>query len=69
MRKEAGYEVTDRISVSLIGNQVELLSSFIGMICEETLADSITGILIQTPDIDREIEIDGGLIQVAVQRN
>jgi isoleucyl-tRNA synthetase len=69
MRKEAGYEVVDRIFVSLKGDlAVRVIELYAPMIAEDTLADSVSHELDGGVDIDREIEVEGGGIRVGVKR-
>jgi isoleucyl-tRNA synthetase len=57
MRKEADYQVTDRISLHIYGNlHSEILSEFHEMITSETLS-KITPLMIN-PDIEKKIELD-----------
>jgi hypothetical protein len=65
MRKEAGYQVTDRISVSLSGDTAaSIISVHAGMISEDTLADSVSLGLGGGVDIEREVEVEGGVVKV-----
>lgn len=60
MRKEADYQVTDRISLSISGEGSEgILEQFGTMIASETL--STLG-EIQTPDIEKTETIDENII-------
>ena len=69
MRKEAGYEVMDRISVSLTGElSVGVIELYAPMIAEDTLADAVSHELDGVADIEREIEVEGGVIKVRVRR-
>ena len=69
MRKEAGYEVTDRIQVSLQGESALSLAPFVGMIREETLADTIVYTSLEIPDMTRSLDIDtGNTLKISIQR-
>jgi isoleucyl-tRNA synthetase len=59
MRKEADYQVTDRISLSISGEGSELiLANFGEMIASETLS---TLAVISTPDLEKTETIDEGV--------
>jgi hypothetical protein len=69
MRKEAGYEVVDRITVCLSGElAVRVIELYASIIAEDTLADSVSQELDGIADIKREIEAEGGVIVVGVRR-
>ncbi|MDD2693842.1 MAG: class I tRNA ligase family protein [Candidatus Gracilibacteria bacterium] len=60
MRKEADYQVTDRISLHIFGEKhEEILASFGEMIQSETLA-TIAPLMVN-PDLQKEVEIDEGI--------
>ena len=60
MRKEADYQVTDRISLHIFGEKhEEILASFGEMIQSETLA-TIAPLMVN-PDLEKEVEIDEGI--------
>ena len=59
MRKEADYQVTDRISLSISGEGSEMiLENFGEMIASETLS---TLAVISTPDLEKTETIDEGV--------
>jgi isoleucyl-tRNA synthetase len=68
MRKESGYEVTDRISLSLIGDKRdEIIAKFGPMIESETLSTLCPQI--DLPDTMREESIDeDSVVQIAIKR-
>jgi Domain of unknown function (DUF5915) len=68
MRKESNYNVTDRISLSLIGEKSdEIIAKFRVMIESETL--STLSPQIDVPDTMREEAIDeDSVIQIAIKR-
>ena len=77
LRKEAGFEVADRIAVEFsapdavlgyVRNGEGLASSFAGAVQSETLAESLD--LVETPagDLVRDVEIGGETLSVAVRR-
>ena len=70
LRKESGYEVTDRISVGLSGPDMEgILREFTTMICEDTLADSVILGELSGAEGVRSEEVEGGVVRVEVRRN
>jgi isoleucyl-tRNA synthetase len=61
MRKEADYQVTDRITLHIYGAlHTEILSSYGEMIQRETLS-TLTPLMVE-PDIQKDIEIEVGAI-------
>lgn len=68
MRKDANYNVTDRISLSIIGEESGVIKSRFGeMISSETLSTLVDQI--DTPDTMREESIDDdNVIQIAIKR-
>lgn len=59
MRKEADYQVTDRISLHIYGDlHTEILAQFGNMITSETL--STLAPLMVNPDVEKRIELDTG---------
>ncbi len=61
MRKEAGYEVSDRISLSMSGEGSEaILQDFSEYITRETLSTLVASIA--SPDIEKSEEIDESLL-------
>ncbi len=68
MRKEAGFEVTDHITVYVDGNENigELVSRNADTICEDVLADGIT--LGETDGFVKEWDINGEKVTFGVKR-
>lgn len=68
MRKDANYNVTDRITLSIIGEMSEVIKKEFGeMIAAETLSTLVDQI--DTPDTIREESIDeDNVIQIAIKR-
>jgi len=68
MRKEAGFEVTDHITVYVDGNENigELISRNADTICEDVLADGIT--LGETDGFVKEWDINGEKVTFGVKR-
>jgi isoleucyl-tRNA synthetase len=67
LRKEAGYEVSDRVRVALQGEKLDrILSLFSDYIASETLS-TIDENLIEG-DISREVDVEGIVVKVVVKR-
>lgn len=68
MRKEAGYDVSDRISLSISGKGSEaILRDFSLYITRETLSTLVPNIL--TPDLEKSEVIDEGVaIVLSIQK-
>ncbi|MCH8495951.1 MAG: isoleucine--tRNA ligase [Balneolales bacterium] len=71
MRKEADFEVTDRISVSIeaeanIIKSVEAMKSYI---MNETLCESFTYTVLEDADFTKSWDIDGVSVTIAIKRN
>jgi len=71
IRKESGFDVTDKISVlieshSLVREAVERHSSYIG---SQTLATAVSLVPVLNSNNIREIEIDETRIRIVVERN
>ena len=63
MRKEAGYEVSDRILLSISGEGTEdTIRDFSGYISRETLSTIVSSMT--HPDLEKTEEIQEGLIIV-----
>jgi hypothetical protein len=61
MRKEADYQVTDRISLHIYGAMhTEILAGYSEMVQSETL--SALAPLMVNPDLQKDIEIEEGMI-------
>jgi len=67
MRKEAGYEVENRIVVQFEGGE-EIFAKFSELIARETLADSIENGNGEGFDLKKELEVDGLKVAVAVKK-
>ncbi len=67
MRKEADYQVTDRISLSLTGEgSVDIVTQFGEMIASETLS---TLAVISTPDLEKTETIDEDkILTIAIRK-
>ena len=66
MRKEAEYQVTDRIEISLQGLDAVVLE-FGDYICHETLGTIVSNI--SHPDMTKEENMDeGGTITLSIKR-
>lgn len=65
MRKEAGYEVMDKIQLSITEN-AEKIENFITMIETETLSNYQKNL--SNPDISKEMEIDGKNIIITLKK-
>jgi isoleucyl-tRNA synthetase len=65
-RKEAGFEVTDRIELSYRGDLAEIFSRFADRICEEVLAAALQEGELPDPEHTLELEVHGrrGVIQL-----
>lgn len=67
LRKDAGYEVSDRVQVALHGEKMEkILSLFSDYITSETL--SVIDNSLAEGDISREIDIEGIVVKVVVKK-
>ena len=68
VRKESGFDITDRIAVSLSSNEVSdaAVEQFREYICNQVLADTI--VVDATVTDGDDIEFDGATIKVAVTR-
>ncbi len=68
MRKEADYNVTDRIKLSIIGEESDTITSRFGSLIEsETLSTLVSQI--DNPDTMREESIDeDNVVQIAIKR-
>lgn len=71
MRKEADFEVTDRITVGFEGNEElqEAAASMHTYIKAETLATDIETSLLNISDFEKEWEINGSNCKISVRRN
>ncbi len=72
LRKEAGYEFTTRIELSVTGAEdvVSAAAAFQGFIEGETLArKTLLGSGLQGADLTREVDIDGRRVTIALRRH
>jgi isoleucyl-tRNA synthetase len=72
LRKEAGYEYTARITLSVSGDGEVLAASdaFRGFIAGETLARQVElGNALADPDVQETADIDGRRVVIAVKRH
>ena len=69
MRKEAGFEVTDHITVYVSGNEklCDIVSRNRDTLCGDVLADSV--VLNATDGFVKEWDINGETVTLAVKRN
>ena len=67
LRKDAGYEVSDRVRVALHGEKMEnILSLFADYITSETL--SVIDENLVEGDISREMDVEGIIVRVVVKK-
>ncbi len=72
LRKEAGYEYTTRIELSVSGAEdvVSATAAFQGFVEGETLArKTVLGAVLDEADVTREVEIDGRRVTIALRRH
>jgi isoleucyl-tRNA synthetase len=67
MRKEAGYEVDNRIAVSYSGGPA-VFEKFSELMAKETLADSFSKEIMENPDLEKEFEIEGEKIGISIKK-
>ena len=69
MRKEAGFEVTDHITVYVGGNEklCDIVARNRDALCGDVLADSV--VLNETDGFVKEWDINGETVTLAVKRN
>ena len=68
IRKDSGFEIVDRIAVTLSANEASdaAVEQFRDYICNQVLADTL---VVDAALVDGEdIELDGAVIKVAVSR-
>jgi isoleucyl-tRNA synthetase len=66
-RKTAGYEVTDRIKLSIAGFEADqIISKFGDYISTETLASIVTNN--ETSDVQGECDVDDGIINFTIRK-
>src|SRR5467141_2767304 len=72
LRKEAGYEYTTRIELSVAGAQeiVAAVSAFQGFVEGETLARKLVlGAVLDEADVTREVDIEARRVTIALRRH
>jgi len=75
LRKEAGYEYTTRIELSIAGAEdvVAATRAFSGFVEGETLARRMVlggaGAAVDEPDLQREVDIEGRRVTIALRRH
>jgi isoleucyl-tRNA synthetase len=72
LRKEAGYEYTTRIELSVAGavEIVEAVSAFRSLVEGETLARKVVlGRVLDEPDMTREVDIEARRVTIALRRH
>ncbi len=67
MRKEAGYEVDNRIKVGYQGAN-EVFEKFGELIQKEVLATEIISGEISEPDLKKDLKIEGGQLKISIKR-
>ena len=67
MRKEAGYEVDNRIKVSYVGG-LEVFEKFGELIQKEVLANELVPGKLEKADLEKEFEIDGEKINIQIRK-
>jgi hypothetical protein len=71
MRKEASYDVTDRIEISYLSDSPEILGAmtqFSDTIQSETLAESLTSSALDEADFTKTWDFDGRECTIAILR-
>lgn len=66
MRKEADYNINDRIKIAISGAD-EIATKYADYICKEVLADSLEKSL-SAPDLEKELAIEEIMIKLAIQK-
>ncbi len=72
LRKEAGYEYTTRIELSVAGadDVVAATAAFQGFVEGETLARrTVLGAVLDHPDLTRDVDIEGRRVTIALRRH
>src|SRR5204862_6152179 len=72
LRKEAGYEFTTRIELSVTGAEdvVSAAAAVQGFIEGETLArKTVLGSILEEADVTREVDIEGRRVTIALRRH
>ncbi|MFO7846573.1 MAG: isoleucine--tRNA ligase [Balneolaceae bacterium] len=70
MRKEADYDVTDRIRIGFDGSDqlTEAVKERLDTIKNETLAEDIQSTTLDTPDFVKAWDIEGDMCEISIQR-
>lgn len=71
LRKDAGYEVSDHISVGLQGDDLvyQSVNSYGEYLKNETLTDNLAqGSILEKPDISNNFDIDGILVTISIKK-
>jgi isoleucyl-tRNA synthetase len=67
LRKEAGFEVDNRIKVAHAGGE-EIFAKFSDLIAKEVLADELTSGSLAEAALEKEVKVDGETIKLSVKR-
>lgn len=67
MRKEAGYEIENRILVGYSGMN-NVFENYGDMISKEVLADKIGAEILEMADIEKEFNIEGGFLKISLKK-
>jgi len=67
MRKEAGYEVDNRILVGVSGME-KVFEKFGEMIQKEVLGNELKKEILENSDLEKEFEIDGENIKISIKK-
>lgn len=71
LRKEAGYQVSDRIYVSVVTSDATVaaaVTAFADYVARETLADEVSQDHRGDADIRKDVELDGAVVKLALER-
>ncbi len=67
MRKEAGYEVDNRVKVGYSGI-LPVFQKFGEIIAKEVLAEELKSESLENPDLEKEFKIENGKIKISIKR-
>lgn len=67
MRKEAGYEVDNHISLCYTGKST-VFEKFGALIAKETLADTVSVAMLENPELTKEFKIEGEIIGIGIKK-
>jgi len=67
MRKEAGYEVDNRIAIGYHG-ALPVFQKFNSLISREVLANKLSADTLEAPDLEKEFEIEGEKIEIQIKK-